>query len=496
MADVGGNVFPLLGQFGPATTALDGSQFDDSALLPRRRILSEPEDVDLQGTRRTSYIEALVNRVTSMPQPQAGGRSQPAIMLPAPGPGQSIQHISINPVAPATPSLALVETWEIRSYLGDYGLGRTLQTFSLLPGEKTTITVETWTAASAVREDASSIFDSSDIAAQTRFGSTLSAQTGAGFQDQGGWAASASTSAKGSFSILYGLVSASADPFDAAYSTNHQESSQRWSNNLSQSASEHASQVNSARQQAVQSTSQSTTASGSATTTVREIANTNLRRVLNFVFRELNQVYETDVVLRDIQIAFFNGNPGSLEIAPLPEIQPFLSKYIVAAHQEDAARYILGLCAQRIDVTNALVSTLQVGERPAGNRYRWTDVQLNDQGELDFVDNPMSGAYRWRFKPGDLTADTRSIDGLITNKSSVVLRTDNIIVEALLGQADALDPYASALQALDLEKRDADRRKVSDALGLVQAAGGNDEKIAAWQKLFPDDPDVEIRVDK
>ena len=495
VADVGGDVFPLFSQL-EAPRALDGSQFDDQALLPRRRILSEPEDVDLQRTRRASYIEALVNRVTSMPQPQAGGQSQPVILLPTPGPGESIQHTPVNPVAPATPRLALVETWEIRSYLGDYGLGRTLQTFSLLPGERTTITIETWRTESAVREDASSIFDSSDIAAQSRFGSTVSAQTGAGFQDQGGWAGSASTSAKGSFSILYGLVSASADPFDAAASANHQESSQRWSNNLSQSASEHVSQVNNSRVQAVQSTSQTTTASGSATTTVRDIANTNLRRVLNFVFRELNQTYETYVVLRDIQVAFFNGNPGSLEIAPLPEIQRFLNKYIVPAHQEEVARYILSLCAQRIDVTNGLVNTLQVGERPDGKRYQWEDVQLNERGVLDFDDNPTSGAYRWRFKPGNLTADARRVDGLITDKSSVVLRTDNMVVEALLGQADALDPYASALQALDLEKRDADRRKVADPLAIVQAAEGNDNKIDAWQKLFPDEPEVEVRIDK
>ena len=99
--------------------------------------------------------------------------------------------------------------------------------------------------------------------------------------------------------------------------------------------------------------------SGSATTTVREIYNTNLRRVLNFVYRELNQVYETEVVLTDIKVAFYNGNVSSLETASLGELRKFVAKFIVPDHQEEVARAILGLCAERLDDTGTPVSTLK-----------------------------------------------------------------------------------------------------------------------------------------
>jgi len=84
------------------------------------------------------------------------------------------------------------------------------------------------------------------------------------------------------------------------------------------------------------------------------------------------------------------------------------------------------------------------------------------------------------------------------HRSGVVLRTDNVVVEALLGQADALDPYASALQALDLlnrqsetQARDAETQRITDALALV-AAQEDDNKIEAWQKVFPDEPEIEV----
>ena len=77
------------------------------------------------------------------------------------------------------------------------------------------------------------------------------------------------------------------------------------------------------------------------------------------------------------------------------------------------------------------------------------------------------------------------------NRSSVVLRTDNVVVEALLGQADALDPYESALQALDLIERDAGIQRATDALALVKAQPA-DKRVDAWGKVFPENPEIEV----
>jgi hypothetical protein len=491
VAEVGGDVEPLFSQTGGRRDDLagDGAGLN---LLDRRRIIAEPEDVDRQRLRIDSYIQRLAD-VEAEVRPALTAR--PILTLPVAGIGNSVRPIPINPVAPVLPRFALVETWELRSYLGDYGLGRTLQTFSLLPGERTTITVETWRTEAATREDATSIFDSSDTAAQTRFTSALTTETGSAFQDQGGWAVSVSTSASVGFNV--GIVNGQFG-IQAGFAANHQEASQRWSNSVSQSAAEHAAQVNNSRRQAVEASSSTTTATGTTTTTVRELSNTNLRRVLNFVFRELNQTYETYVVLRDIKVAFYNGNPGSAEIVPLPELGRLVRQHVNPANQEEVARFILAMCAQRLDANGDLVTTLQVGANPAGIQYDWKPATLEADGDLVFNGDPLASDVRWRFRPGELSEDDRDVNGVIMNRSSIVLRTDNLVVEALLGQADALDPYASALQALDLQNRqsetqarDAETERTTDALALVDAQD-DDEKIEAWQKIFPDEPEIQV----
>jgi hypothetical protein len=259
--------------------------------------------------------------------------------------------------------------------------------------------------------------------------------------------------------------------------------------------------VNNSRRQSVESTSSTTSAEGSATTTVREISNTNLRRVLNFVFRELNQEYETYVVLKNIQVAFYNGNPGSAEIVPLADLGPMLRKHVDPARAEEVARAVLSLSAQRLDANADLVTTLEVGTNPAGISYKWAQAKLGGDGALDFNGDVLQSDVRWRFRQGALSKDEdggRSVRGVIMDRTSVVLRTDNLIVEALLGQADALDPYAAALQALDLQDRSAqteartvDSRHDNVALDLV-AAQPAAERIAAWQKIFPDEPEIQV----
>ena len=237
---------------------------------------------------------------------------------------------------------------------------------------------------------------------------------------------------------------------------------------------------------------------GESTTTVREIANTNLRRVLNFVFRELNQTYETEVILRTIKVAFYNGNPGSAEVVSLADLRKLLNKHVVQAHRENVARTILAMVAECLDHEGNPVTTLQVGTRPNGNVYEWQDAKLRNDGTLDLANNPLGGEYSWRFKPGKHGGGNIRSEGVLTARDKVVLRTDSIIVEALLGQADALDPYAHALQALDLRSREADIEwrkseidKTARALNLVDALG-QAEKVEAFEKLFGDKPDIQV----
>lgn len=67
------------------------------------------------------------------------------------------------------PRFFLVERYGISSFLGDYGMGRTVKTFTLLPGESTLISLRTWQSSRESVENSSSIIDSHEQSARSRF---------------------------------------------------------------------------------------------------------------------------------------------------------------------------------------------------------------------------------------------------------------------------------------------------------------------------------------
>src|SRR6266481_6252184 len=74
------------------------------------------------------------------------------------------------------------------------------------------------------------------------------------------------------------------------------------------------------------------------------------------------------------------------------------------------------------------------------------------------------------------------VPGIILNVSKNVLRTEGIIVDALLGQGEALDEYAKHLQELEVSRREAEVAKATaegDRSGLInQLTRDNDQARA------------------
>lgn len=71
------------------------------------------------------------------------------------------------------PMILLIETYAISNFLGNYGAGKILNTFTLLPGEKTKITIKTYSRIETKRNEASSILDSASETATASFESAL-----------------------------------------------------------------------------------------------------------------------------------------------------------------------------------------------------------------------------------------------------------------------------------------------------------------------------------
>jgi hypothetical protein len=396
-----------------------------------------------------------------------------------PGLGQALHKVIATPKVAAEPRIALIETFQISSFLGDYGLGRTINTFSLLPGERTTITVDTWRTDTVNYEQSTSIFDSADSSAETRWANELEQESGNSSSEQGGWAFSVGVEAGGGFNI--GIASASAK-VETGFSANHQESRAAFSTASSRASASHAAQCNNSRQQAVSSGSSAQSSTGSSTTTTRELVNTNLRRVLNFVFRELNQSYEVVTSLRDVRLAYYNGHPGSASIVPLSQLRSFLERHVVAAKRDEVAVELLSLVAQCADVEGKFHVMLEVGTLERGH-WRWADAPLGQDGKIAEAE-PLKPDKAWRIKPGPIgqQAGKPQVGGVVTARTTAVLRTDTVVIEALLGQADALDPYATALQSLDLRQRAAEIERLELENARIKAGITLTEAIAEEDK--------------
>lgn len=335
------------------------------------------------------------------------------------------------------PTLFLVEKMAISSFLGDYGMGRTVRTFTLLPGETTSIRIKTWQSTEESRKQASSIIDSHEQEAQTRFQSEVQSET----TDKQTRSSEEKWSVEAEASASWGWGSAKVS---GSASGAYQSGREQFAKQASSAVGEHAAKASSKRQLSVTSESETKTTSGQESVIERTIENVNVRRVLNFVFRELNQEYTTVLHLTDIQVAFTNRRTNSWRIVPVSGLRGLLEEVLKAppTRRDEIASLILKLAGTVIDDQGASVRTLDALHYDAVNDTMTTGAVTLDAGGMPA---PPTESNYYRFKPGPLGSQTQ-VDGVRLSQQTIIMRTDSVLVEALLGESDALDEFAMEVQ--------------------------------------------------
>lgn len=204
---------------------------------------------------------------------------------------------------PATPKgkIFVIEEYTTASYLGDYGAGQTLRTFSLLPDEKTTITIRTFETSTEKKSRSENVLDSFSESSTDEMENTMEEENS--LSDS----SSNSTSKTNNVALsasgkLFGVVNVSAS---ASHTSSKNSTASRAANvrALGRALEKHVQNSNSNREVAINQASESSTTTEAEETTVRELVNPNKSRVLNFVFRQLLQEYVTITYLSNIRIA-------------------------------------------------------------------------------------------------------------------------------------------------------------------------------------------------
>lgn len=383
----------------------------------------------------------------------------------------------------AKPRIIIALHFKMCSYLGDYGAGRTLKTFSLLPGEKTTISVKNYIHNEVVSKRAENILDSFSessaneiqtmVESQSAFLSNTDAtQT---TEQTGTWEAG------GGFGLDLGIFQIGGGGGGGGTSTTTQSLNTAIATQvgiLVNSTSSHINQTDALRQIEINTETETTNISETETLTVRQLENINQSRVLNFAFRQLLQEYFSITYLDDVSIIYTNGYPESRKSCKLSALDDFLSVLFPNAATQQAVRnQILSYLCSITDYTGTRVSFIEKITEEIGNCI--------DPGQP-----VIQNSYIRKRKDLAQTYRDKTVPGIIMDVTHRITRTPTLVVDAFLGQGEALDCYNQKLQDAATVQANLENAKLEQAIGIINDIAGAEQKAMLYKKVFTDCCDV------
>lgn len=364
----------------------------------------------------------------------------------------------------AEPRIYLVETYRLTTNLGDYGAGRVVKTFSLLPGEETKISVRTFRRSETLRKESSSILDSVTSESARDFQNSVESEQ----SDKASYEKTFEYHAEAEAKASWGWGSAKVSGGVKGSSNAARE---EFSKNLSRATEQHSAKASSKREVEINTSTETTETTEEEQSIEREIRNINVGSALNFVFRQMNQEFFSLLHLIDVRVAFFNGYTQSRKEVPLYDLQSLLDEFVKPAHHPSVSQAVKNSLETILDFQGNTVDDF-IEERSLPDSDPFLRVNTNLISE--YVD-PIGGkSFR--------------VPGIIISALRNVMRTEGVIVEALLGEAVALDDYAKRLQELEVERRvqevaDLKTRIERIQLGNELTSSGETDKAAILASL-------------
>ena len=369
--------------------------------------------------------------------------------------------------------LMIVEFMRLTSFLGDYGSGRVVHTLSLLPGETTTISVSSYSTDTTTTTETTSIFDSVDDSSMQEFNQSIADeqtdQTSS--KDSLDWQVGVTANASwgwGSASVKGGVQSSASSARDDA------------SKILTNSAEKHAATRSAKRNIQVNAETEHQATTGEDQSITRTLKNINVSRTLNFVFRQMNQEYLTVQHLVDVRLGYVaaflrlsDGQPYWLyQEATIPKMYDLVNSVVQPQFVEDVYQTITSILQAIPDyqgTTHSVIETVQpqdVNGNPSGPSY----IRFNRRLSQTWSDG---------------VSTTPQVPGIVINGTTVILRTDGVMVNSQLGQNAALDEYSAGLQEAALFAQQLDNAEHQQKINLVNNPVA--AQVDAWQKTHPEE---------
>jgi hypothetical protein len=375
------------------------------------------------------------------------------------------------------PSLLLVEYYRLSSFPARYGAGRTIKTFSLLPGEKTRIRVNTYKRSSQTVAQSSSILDSTSQDTESEFERSVLAEQSSQDASSRSLEYHAEAQAEGKASWGWGSASVQASGGVKGASNASRE---EFAKNLTNAVAQNAARASSRRDVEIDTSLDTKLEAGEEEAVERDLENINVSRTLNFVFRQMNQEFVSVLHLVDVRVAYFNGYGESRVEVPLPQLEDLLNTYIVRERHD----------AVHDAITGELQAITDYRGQTRTDFIQPRTLTGDDQQSITYLRvNPDAVSV---YRPGPDAAPI-NVPGVIMAAESHVMRTDGVVVDTFLGLGNALDDYSTGLQTetvraeqIENGRRQAELDRLELAMRLIRDE--NADGVTLYQQIFPTNP--------
>jgi hypothetical protein len=375
----------------------------------------------------------------------------------------------------ARPRLLLIETYRLSNFLGKYGAGGVVDTFSMFCGQGDRISVKSFYKSESDRKSTSSVLDSFSSEA------ALDVQTSIEIEQSSKQSVAESSEYElgGNAGLDLGFLKiGGGGGGGGAANAAREEMGRRATTGLSK----HAQKASAKRDIAVNTSFEVKEQAGEETATEREVNNINVGRTLNYVFRQLNQEFITLLHLVDVRVAFFNGYVESKREVPLYELDDLLKEVMVDDEVKRAAvrKQVIEELSNIFDYNDETQSAIEeriVDLNPADNNVVKKYLRVRKGEEFSQV-------YR------DVSGNEIKVPGIILRAEPNTLRTNGLIVEPVLGQGEGLDVYSRGLQTEAVEERSvANRRARAEAdkaeIGVKIVRDRDSKAAKLYAQVFP-----------
>jgi hypothetical protein len=355
-----------------------------------------------------------------------------------------------------------------------------------MPGERATMQVETFRKDERTEKAAQSILDSTASESAADFEQTLSEEQNRRAQTSESSSLTLGVEAGARFGTVANVS------LKSNFATQASSTREQAVKDLRNALEKHTSKASANRTVTVNTEFTSKVEQGTKEDTKRELANINASRVLNFLFRRLMLEHLVVMSMTDAKVGHYeqdvildaDGNATSIEERyreyTLPEFGDLAAAVLAGGETaaRDAQAKLEEILSSIVNADGKIISLIEAvtptkdGQPLPDKRYLRVNPKLVDT-----------------WQPRGKTGPTAKVPGIALSRQQMIMRTDGVLVDAVLAEGEALDKYSRDLQTVTVAERQVavERERLAQQIVL----SGNEAQAALFAKLFVQQPSPE-----